>query len=627
MTTFDSNGWNVDETVTLIGIIKSLKEVNGPGKLDWQHVANQMVESKTTPNGRSRSILELRDRFKKLRNDYFTARYRNRSCQYYNYLNDLLSDELSPRKQRAETEEDEPKEQDLELDTGEDIKVEHKYAHTLQLECNGDTTNPGSAVKVPLRCKWAEGEVEAFLNIIIKHKLQAPLLRKRNAKVFKLLAREMAKRGFAKRPDQLRVKYHQLRRQYAKAKNGGETFEHFEDMHALLNGSVQHGESSAGERESDSNDSGEEDVDAAIGSESESEGALVSAAIPSNARVKWAEGEVDVFLDIITSMGLQSALLRKRNAKIFKLLSKEMAKRSFDKAPEKLRIKFQHLRRQYNKAKNGTGESFEHFEAMHQLLNPAKKSSADTEPNYSSGSESDYIYSDDVDAETSRPNRHPDTYYWTDHEVDAFLAIIKQQNLFRALDGSKKRNFKTLAYISNILAKQSYQRTPHQLRNKLRLLLRRYREVKKDGIKNVRMLPRHFEMFDDLMKKKRTTKTKATGNMATASTNQAGTKPAALESDSDGSSSDSSCDLLRAAAESEEYEDTFELPPEPTPLEVLTNISEGQKQLLSTLTESHERFLRQQREMQTQFLHEMSNIMRQEREATFQMLRELMSPK
>lgn len=211
--------------------------------------------------------------------------------------------------------------------------------------------------------------------------------------------------------------------------------------------------------------------------------------------------------------------------------------------------------------------------------------------------------------------------------MDAFLAIIKQQNLFRALDGSKKRNFKTLAYISNILAKQSYQRTPHQLRNKLRLLLRRYREVKKDGIKNVRMLPRHFEMFDDLMKKKRTTKTKATGNMATASTNQAGTKPAALESDSDGSSSDSSCDLLRAAAESEEYEDTFELPPEPTPLEVLTNISEGQKQLLSTLTESHERFLRQQREMQTQFLHEMSNIMRQEREATFQMLRELMSPK
>lgn len=148
---------------------------------------------------------------------------------------------------------------------------------------NGDTTNPGSAVKVPLRCKWAEGEVEAFLNIIIKHKLQAPLLRKRNAKVFKLLAREMAKRGFAKRPDQLRVKYHQLRRQYAKAKNGGETFEHFEDMHALLNGSVQHGESSAGERESDSNDSGEEDVDAAIGSESESEGSLIrqSISLPS----------------------------------------------------------------------------------------------------------------------------------------------------------------------------------------------------------------------------------------------------------------------------------------------------------------------------------------------------------
>lgn len=133
-------------------------------------------------------------------------------------------------------------------------------------------------------------------------------------------------------------------------------------------------------------------------------GALVSAVIPSNARAKWAEGEVDIFLDIISSMGLQSALLRKRNAKIFKLLSKEMAKRSFEKAPEKLRIKFQHLRRQYNKAKNG-GDTFEHYEAMHQLLNPVKKPGAETEANYSSGSDSDYIYSDDGDADTSRNNR------------------------------------------------------------------------------------------------------------------------------------------------------------------------------------------------------------------------------
>lgn len=113
---------------------------------------------------------------------------------------------------------------------------------------------------------------------------------------------------------------------------------------------------------------------------------------------------MDIFLDIITSMGLQSALLRKRNAKIFKLLSKEMGKRSFDKAPEKLRIKFQHLRRQYNKAKNG-GDTFEHFEAMHQLLNPVKKSGAESEANYSSGTESDYNYSDEGDADTSRTNR------------------------------------------------------------------------------------------------------------------------------------------------------------------------------------------------------------------------------
>lgn len=141
---------------------------------------------------------------------------------------------------------------------------------------NGDNTNrsTGSTSKMPLRCKWAEGEVEALLNIIITHKLQAPLLRKRNAKVFKLLAREMARRNFIKRPDQLRVKYHQLRRQYAKAKNGGESFEHFEDMHALLNGSLQHGESSAGEGDSDSNDSGEEDGDVALGSDSESEGRI-----------------------------------------------------------------------------------------------------------------------------------------------------------------------------------------------------------------------------------------------------------------------------------------------------------------------------------------------------------------
>ncbi|EDW09358.1 uncharacterized protein Dmoj_GI20463 [Drosophila mojavensis] len=623
MSAFDSDSWTVDETMALIDIMKSLKGLHGPGKWDWQRVASQMADSKCWPKGYSRSVSELRDRFKKLRNDYIMARYRNRTCQYFKYLNDLLGDELVSPKQQPETDDDEAQ-QELQLHPEEDIKVEQKYEQVQQLEFNEDNTNRsnGSASKMPLRCKWADGEVETLLNIIITHKLQTPLLRKRNAKVFKLLAREMAKRNFIKRPDQLRVKYHQLRRQYAKAKDGGESFEHYEEMHALLNGSLQHGESSAGEGETDSNDSGEEEADVALGSDSESEGALVHAVIPSNARVKWAEGEVDIFLDIISSMGLQSALLRKRNAKIFKLLSKEMAKRSFDKAPEKLRIKFQHLRRQYNKAKNG-GDTFEHYEAMHQLLNPVKKPGAEPEANYSSGSESDYIYSDEGDAETSRNNRHPDSYYWSDYEVDAFLAIIKQQNLFRALDGSKKRNFKTLAYISSLLAKQSYQRTPHQLRNKLRLLLRRYREVKKEGLGNVRMLPRHFEMFDELMKK-RTRKANAIENVATSEMDVSTKTEAALESDSEGSSSSSSCDLLRAAAESEDFEDSFEMPPEPTPLEVLTSISEGQKKLLSTLKESQERFLREQREMQAHFLQELSSVMRQEREATFRMVKELL---
>lgn len=231
-----------------------------------------------------------------------------------------------------------------------------------------------------------------------------------------------------------------------------------------------------------------------------------------------------------------------------------------------------------------------------------------------------------------RLSGHPVSYYWTDHEVDAFLQIIKQQNLFRALDGSKKRNFKTLVYISNCLAKQSYKRTPHQLRNKLRLLTLRYREVK-DGAKNVRMQPRHFEMLDDLMQKKRTTKSvpatsslPATSSSANAMKSSPNPALDPMESDSDDTaSSASSCDLLRAAAEA--GEDTFEMPAEPTPLEVLTSISEGQKQLLNLLSTSHEAFLRQQREMQTEFLQEMSNIMRQEREATFRMLRELIHPK
>ncbi|KAH8403861.1 hypothetical protein KR215_004344 [Drosophila sulfurigaster] len=500
-----------------------------------------------------------------------------------------------------------------------------------------------------MRCKWAEGELEAFLHIITKLKLQTPLLRKRNAKVFKLIAREMAKRNFLKRPEQLRIKYHQLRRQYAKAKNGGEVFEHFAEMEALLNDSLQQPQQEeSDEMDSDTVDSGEEEDGEAplLATGSDSEGSIqlkslkclfanislifpgaVVASLPSSTRCKWTEQEVDIFLDTISSLGLQSALLRKRNAKIFKLLSKELSKRSIDKPAEKLRIKYQQLRRQYNKAKNG-GESFEHFEAMHQLLNPkTEPQEANGEGNLSSGSESDFMDSDDNDADnSSRRGRHPDTYYWTDEEVDAFLSIIKQQNLFRALDGSKKRNFKILTYISNIMSKQSYKRTPHQLRNKLRLLMRRHREVQKDGLKNVRMLPRHYEMLDDLMQKKRTAKA-VVSPQEDAIKASSKTAPIMEESDSDVSSSGSTCDLLRAAAESDDGEDALELASDPTPLEVLTSINEGQKQLMNMLTTSQENFLRQQREMQTQFLHQMSSIMRQEREATFQMLRELLQPK
>jgi len=141
--------------------------------------------------------------------------------------------------------------------------------------------------------------------------------------------------------------------------------------------------------------------------------------------------------------------------------------------------------------------------------------------------------------------------------VDIFLSIIKKQNLFRALDGSKKRNFKILVYISNVLAKQSCKRTPHQLRNKLRLLLRRYREVKKDGVTTGRMQPRHFEILDDLVQKKRTSKSVA----EKPATNEIETSPKnvpPVESDIDSFSDvESSCDLLRAAAESEEGEESF----------------------------------------------------------------------
>lgn len=153
-------------------------------------------------------------------------------------------------------------------------------------------------------------------------------------------------------------------------------------------------------------------------------------------------------------------------------------------------------------------------------------------------------------------------------------------------------------------------------------------------MKNVRIHPRHFEMLDDLMQKKRTAKpVKPTTSSPVEEEPSGGIKMSpktaleTIEGDSDESSaSASSCDLLRTIA-AEDAEDSFKMPAEPTPLEVLTSISEGQKQLLTMLSKSHETFLRQQREMQTQFLREMSNIMRQEREATFRMLRELIQPK
>lgn len=111
---------------------------------------------------------------------------------------------------------------------------------------------------------------------------------------------------------------------------------------------------------------------------------------------------MDIFLETITTLGLQSALLRKRNAKIYLLLSKELAKRSIDKPAEKLRIKFQQLRRLYNKARNG-GESFEQFKTMHKLLShKIVENKTNPDANSSSGSESDFMYTDDGDADPSK---------------------------------------------------------------------------------------------------------------------------------------------------------------------------------------------------------------------------------
>jgi len=212
--------------------------------------------------------------------------------------------------------------------------------------------------------------------------------------------------------------------------------------------------------------------------------------------------------------------------------------------------------------------------------------------------------------------------------VDSFLLTIRDNSLIHALDGSRKRNFQTLAHISNILAKQAIKRTPHQLRNKLRLLFKRHREAKEHGLDNVRILPRHFELLEELIQAPLENK-KSIIPRPVRHTKPAFSKPPSksnvpLESDSENSSS--TCDLLRAAADSEDYEDAMEME-EPTPIEALSAIIDGQKQLLSQIKSANETFLRQQREQQQQFLLQVTDVMRRDREETLRCIREMLQPK
>ncbi|XP_017061215.1 zinc finger and SCAN domain-containing protein 29 [Drosophila ficusphila] len=508
-------------------------------------------------------------------------------------------------------------------------ETEQKYAHLLNSGNENHSVLENNSGKAS-RCKWTDEEVESFLGIIQQMKLQSPLQRSRNAKVFKVISREMARKNCSKSPKQLKMKYHQMRRQYVRARNSGESFDHFEAIHELMQGND--GSDLEGDLESDSDGDGENDEDH-FGPISETEGddALDAScsSININARCRWAEGEVDLLLDLIHSLGLRSALLRKRNAKVFKLLAKEMAKRNCNKGADKLRIKFQLLRRMYNKAKNGSGETFEHFEAMRQVLDPTEEEAAaeaEAEGHLSSGSESEFNDSDDEEGDASQKFG---AHFWTDEEVDSFLLIIRDNGFFRALDGSRKRNFQTLAHISNILAKQAIKRTPHQLRNKLRLLFKRHREAKEHGLQNVRILPRHFKLFDELIQAPRENRKNAIPRPArhikSSLSKQTNKSNIPLESDSE--NSDSSCDLLRAAAESEDYEDVMEMEAEPTPIEALTAIMEGQKQLLTQIKAANESFLRQQREQQQQFLAQISEVMRRDREETLRRINEMLTPK
>uniref|UniRef100_A0A6P4FSP5 Uncharacterized protein LOC108050790 isoform X1 n=1 Tax=Drosophila rhopaloa TaxID=1041015 RepID=A0A6P4FSP5_DRORH len=510
----------------------------------------------------------------------------------------------------------------------EENETEQKYAHILDL---GNHSNPpvldNSSGKAS-RCKWTDEEVELFLGIIQQLKLQSPLRRARNEKVFKVISKEMGRRNCPKTPKQLRIKYHQMRRQYVRTRrNGSEPMEYFEAFHELMQGN----EGSDLEAELETASDGEADEDQSVQiSETEGDDALDASCSSINiiARCKWAEGEVDILLDLIHSLGLRTALLRKRNAKVFKLLAKEMAKRNCNKGADKLRIKFQLLRRMYNKVKNGTGETFEHFEAMRQVLDPTEEevaaAEAEADANLSSGSESE----EDSDEEEGDASHKGGAHFWTDDEVDSFLLIIRDNGFFRALDGSRKRNFQTLAHISNILAKQGIKRTPHQLRNKLRLLFKRHREAKEHGLDNVRILPRHFELFDELILAPRENK-KSVIQRPIRHIKSSFSKPPRKPNvpvDSESENSSSTCDLLRAAADSEDYEDAIEMESEPTPIEALTAIIEGQKQLLAEVKATNESFLRQQREQQQQFLVQVSDLMRQDREETLRRIREMLPP-
>ncbi|KAH8271558.1 hypothetical protein KR018_006818, partial [Drosophila ironensis] len=519
----------------------------------------------------------------------------------------------------------------------ESIETEQKYAHLLNADCKLHfNLNPCEKPKVDLefkdfqtgldssaekRNRWTNAEVELFLATISQLKLQSQLQRKRNAKAFKVIAKELGRRGCPKSDQQLQAKLSQLRKQYLRSRSGGEPFEHFEALHELFQGS---GASDVDvEPESES---GEDEDMAALASETEGDDAANASSTSMHARCKWSEAEVDLLLELIHTMGLRAALLSKRNAKVFRVLAKEMAKRNCNKGPEKLRIKFQMLRRMYNKVKNGTGETFEHFEAMRQLLDPTPDEAADeeAEAHLSTGSESEFNDSDEDEGDSSQRGG---AHFWTDEEVDAFLLIIRDNGFFRALDGSRKRNFQTLVHISDMLAKQSFKRTPHQLRNKLRLLLKRHREAKEHGLDNVRILPRHFELFDELIKAPRENRKIAIPRAKQSPAKQYPTSPRSKPKDRPESCSDNSsstCDLLRAAGESEDYEDASA---ELTPLEAMASIIEGQKQLLGQVKAANESFLRQQRIQQQEFLEQVSELMRRDREETFRRIREMIPPK